>query len=155
MTFIDKATRMTHLIACSKTVTAAQSARLYMNEVAKIHGIPSIIYTDRGSQFTSKFWKELWGLFGTQLRYSTAYHPQTQGIVERMNAVIGQVLRCTLAQMYEIKNWVEILPTVELAINSLPNRSTGYSPFFLNFGYHPTVPADLLCGNEITSNEIV
>ena len=77
MTVIDKATKMTHLIACSKTVTAAQSTHLYMNEVAKIHGIPSIIYTDRGSQFTSKFWKELWGLFGKQLRYNTAYHPQT------------------------------------------------------------------------------
>ena len=113
------------------------------------------MYTDRGTQFTSKFWKELWGLFGTQLRYSTAYHPQTQGIVEWMNAVIGQMIRCTLSQMNDVKNWVDILPTVELAINSLPNRSTGYSPFFLNYGYHPTVPSDLLCGGEVTNNETV
>ena len=89
MTVVDKATRMNHLIACSKTVTAAQTAQLYMREVAKIHGISSIIYIDRDAQFTSKFRKELRGLFGTQFRFNTAGHPQTQGNVERMNAVIG------------------------------------------------------------------
>ena len=88
MTVIDKATRMTHLIACSKSVTAAQYAHLYMREVVKIHSISLILYAERGIQFTSKFWKELCGLFGTKLRFSTAYHPQTQGIVEQMNAVV-------------------------------------------------------------------
>ena len=72
-----------------------------------------------------------------------------------MNAVVGKVLRCTMAQMNDIKNWFEVLPTVELAINSLPNRNTGYSQFFWNYRYHPTVPADLLCGKETISNEIV
>ena len=70
-----------------------------------------------------------------------------QAIVERMNAVIRRVLRCTLAQMNEIKNYLEALKTVERAISSLSSRNTGYSPFFLNFGYHPTLPADLMCGN--------
>ena len=79
---IDKSTRMTHLIACSKSVTVAQAGRLYMREVAKLNGIPSICYSDRGTQFTSKFWKELWRLFGTQLRFTNAYHPHMQGIVE-------------------------------------------------------------------------
>ena len=62
----------------------------------KLHGVPKILYSDRGTQFTSTFWKTLWDLTGTQLRYSTAYHPQTQGVVERMNAVVGQLLRCTI-----------------------------------------------------------
>ena len=89
MIVIYKATRMTHLIPCSKTVAAQQGAQYYFINVAKLHGVPKFIYTDRETQFTSKFWKELWGLFGIGLRYSTAFHPQTQGIVERMNAVIG------------------------------------------------------------------
>ena len=109
MTVIDKATRMTHLIPCSKTVIAQQTAQYYVNSVARLHGVPKFIYADRGTQFTSKLGKELWGLFGTGLRFSTAFHPQTQRIVERMNAVIRQMLRCTLASMNGKKNWVEIL----------------------------------------------
>ena len=58
-----------------------------------------------------------------------------------------------LSQTNDVKNWAGILPTVELDINSLPNKNSGYSPFFLNFGYHPTGPADLLCGKEETSDE--
>ena len=57
--------------------------------------------------------------------------------------------------MNEVKNCVEELPTMELAINSLPNGSMGYSPFFLNYGYHPTLPADLLCGKVMTNNEAI
>ena len=95
---------MTHLIPCSKTVTAQQTAKYYFKRVARLHGVPRFIYTDRGTQFTSKLCKELWGLFGTGLRFRTAFHPQTQGIVERINAVIGQMLRCTLASMNEGKN---------------------------------------------------
>ena len=103
---LDKATRMTHLIACRKSVTATQSARLYMRGGTKLHGIPSLLYSEKGTQFTSKFWKELCGLFGMQLKFSTVYQSQTQCIVERMNAVVGQFLRCTFAQMNDIKKLV-------------------------------------------------
>ena len=95
------------------------------------------------------------GLFGTGLRFSAAFHPQTQGLVTRMNAVIGQISSCTLASMNGGKNWVEILSIVELAINSMPNKITGYSPFYLNYGYHPTVPSDLIDCSEATQNEFL
>ena len=72
-----------------------------------------------------------------------------------MNPVIGQMLRCKLASMNERKNWAEILSIVELAINSTPNKNTGYSPFYLNYGYHPTVPSDLIDGNETAQNEFL
>ena len=49
----------------------------------------------------------------------------------------------------------EVLPTIELAINSLPNRSTGYSPFFLMYGYNPVLPVELIKGDEVVSNEMV
>ena len=145
---------MVHLIPCRKTTTAAEAAKLYWDNVVKLHGIPSILYSDRGTQFTSQFWKTLWGLTGTQLRYSTAYHPQTQGVVERMNAVLGQMLRCTI-QDGRTGNWDCILPTVEMTINSLPNSSTGYSPFYLNYGYHPVLPVELLKGDETVQMEAV
>ena len=148
MMVIDKATRMAHLIYCGKSISAGQTAKLYMQYIVKLHGIPRPIYTDSGTQFASKFWRELWGLLGTSLRYSTAFHPQTQGIVERMNAVIGQMLRCTIHAMNEDREWKKLLPMIELAINSSVNRSTRQTPFFLNYGFDPVVPADLIKGNE-------
>ena len=92
---------------------------------------------------------------GTQLRFSTAYHPQTQGVVERMNAVIGQMLRCTIHELNEVREWDSLLPTIELAINSLPNRSIGYSPFYLNYGFQPTVPTESIKGNEEIRQETI
>ena len=77
MVIIDKITRMTHLIPCSKTMTALQTAQYYKDYVGKIYGIQKFIYTDRGTQFTSNVWKNLWRLFGIGLRYNTAFHPQT------------------------------------------------------------------------------
>ena len=151
---IDKATRMVHLIPCKKSITVAETAKLYWDQVVKLYGVPRILYNDRGTQFTSQFWKILWGLTGTQLRYSTAYHPQTQGVVERMNAVVGQMLRCTIGNE-KGTNWDSLLPSIELTINSLPNSNTGYSPFFLNYGYHPTIPIELLKGDEEVKNEVV
>ena len=55
MTVIDKFTRMTHLIPCSKTVTAQQTLRSYFKSVARLYGVPKFISIDRGTQFTSKF----------------------------------------------------------------------------------------------------
>ena len=65
LTVIDKATRMVHLIPCKKSVTAAETAKLYWDQVVKLHGVPRILYSDRGTRFTSQFWKTLWGLTGT------------------------------------------------------------------------------------------
>ena len=155
MTVIDKAKRMTHLIPCSQTMTVQQAAQYYCNNVAKLRCVPKFIYTDGGTQFSSKFWKELRGLFGTGLRYRTAFHPQKQGIVERMNAVIGKMLCCTLAGMNESKNWVEISPIVELAINSMPNKNTGNSLYYLTYGHHSTVPSYLIDGSELTQNDFL
>ena len=72
-----------------------------------------------------------------------------------MNAVVGQTLRCLIHETNDIKKWEILLPTVELAINSLPNASTGFTPFFLNYGYEPVTPIQLLRGDEIATTESV
>ena len=154
LTVVDKATRMVHLIPCKKSITAAETAKLYWDHVVKLHGVPMVLYSDRGTQFTSSFWKTLWGLTGTRLRYSTAYHPPTQGVVERMNAIVGQMLRCLIHED-RVGNWDSYLTTVEITINSYPNSSTGYRPFFLNYGYHPIAPVELLKGDEKIKIEAV
>ena len=82
-------------------------------------------------------------------------NPQAQGVVERMNAVVGQTLRCLLHNINDMKTWEILLSTVELVINSLPNSSTGFSPFYLNYGYEPVTPIELLRGDELAKTESV
>ena len=68
-----------------------------------------------------------------------------------MNAVVSQTLRCLMTDVANLGRWMEYLPTVEMVINSLPNRSTGYSPFYLMYGYHPVLLVELLKGDESTN----
>ena len=152
---VDKATRMVHLAPCRKNITATGTAQLLWSTVVRYHGLPRVIYSDRGPQFTARAWQELWKLTGTILGYSSAYHPQTQGVVERMNSVVSQTLRCLLHEKNEKKEWEILLPTVEMVINSMPNSSTGFSPYYLNYGHEPVMPIQLLCGNERVSTESV
>ena len=72
-----------------------------------------------------------------------------------MNAVVSQTIRCIIHDTGNIKDWEKILPTVELAINSLPNQSTVFSPFFLNYGYEPVTPVQLVKGNEEVKTESI
>ena len=92
---------------------------------------------------------------GTRLAFSTAYHPHTQGVVERMNFIVSQTIRCLLHDRGNPKDWEKTLPTVELVINSLPNQSTGFSPFYLNYGYEPVTPIQLIRGNEEVRTESI
>ena len=152
---IDRATRMVHCIPCRKTVTGVQIAKKYWQFFGKLHGVPSIIYSNRCRVFIGAFWRELWSILGTHLRFSIAYHPQTQGVIEKMNQLVSQTLHCVIHQLGDASDWKTHLATVEFAINSLPNRSTGYRPFYLNYGYHPVVPSELLKGDEDIRNEAV
>ena len=72
-----------------------------------------------------------------------------------MNAIVSQTLRCLMSDVPDLTRWREFLPTVEMVINSLPNRSTGYNPFYLVYGYHPVLPVELLKGDEQTNVESV
>jgi transposase InsO family protein len=93
------------------------------------------IISDRNSLFTSTFWKELHSLLGTELRLSSAYHPQTDGATERANRTMTQMLRQCVSP--DQKDWVQRLPAIELAMNTAQLDTTGFSPFFLNYGQMP------------------
>ena len=127
-------------------------ARLYWQFIGRLHGIPSVLISDRDVRFTSKFWKELWRLLGTNLRMGSGFHPESSGQVEIFNKLLEQTLRCTIHQLGETRNWVEVLPSIEFAVNNTPNRTTGYSAFYLNYGFHPLHPLQLLHSPEETRN---
>ena len=148
VTIVDCVTKMVDLIPCRKITTAGEVARLYLQHVVKLQRVPRAIHTDRGAQFVGRWWREIWSLLSTKLKYGTAYHPQSQGQVERMNAIISQMLHCLMSDVADLGRWKEYLPTMEMVVNSLPNRSTGYSPFYLMYGYHLVLPVELLKGDE-------
>ena len=155
LTVVDKATKMCHFIACSEKISAKEVAQLFWHHVGRLHGIPSVVISDRDVRFTSRFWRELWRVLGTDLRMGSGFHPESSGQVERFNQLLEQTLRCTVHQMGEGHNWVQMLPVIEFSVNNAPNRTTGYSAFFLNYGYHPLHPLQLLHAPEDSYNESV
>jgi transposase InsO family protein len=136
--FVDRLTKMAHLAPTTTTCTAEQAARLFFDNVVRLHGVPKDIVSDRDSKFTSKFWGALSELLGVKLRMSTAYHPQTDGQTERTNRTLGDMLRNFAGK--EPTTWDTHLSAAEFALNNAVNRITGRSPFFLNYGFHPALP---------------
>ena len=100
------------------------------------------IVSDRDVKFMSYFWKTLWKLCGTTLKFSTAFHPQTDGQTEVVNRSLGDLLRCVIREKQG--TWDLTLPLVEFAYNNAVNRSTGKSPFQIVHGYSPRTPSDLI-----------
>jgi transposase InsO family protein len=81
-----------------------------------LHGVPKKIVSDRGTQFTSKFWEGLHETLYTQLHFSSAYHPQTNGQTERVNQILEDMLR-TCALQYG-RSWDQSLPYAEFSYNN-------------------------------------
>nr|KYP69549.1 Retrotransposable element Tf2 [Cajanus cajan] len=80
---VDRLTKSAHFLPINIRYSLERLARLYINEIVRLHGIPSSIVSDRDPRFTSRFWESLQRALGTQLRLSLAYHPQTDGQTER------------------------------------------------------------------------
>ena len=153
LTVVDKATKMCHFVACNEKISAREVAQLYWQHVGRLHGIPSVIISDRDVRFTGRFWQELWRVLGTDLRMGSGFHPESSGQVEKFNQLLEQTLRCTVHQLGEGRNWLDILPIIEFSINNTPNRTTGYSAFYLNYGFHPLHPLQLLHSVTDSFNE--
>jgi hypothetical protein len=135
---VDRLSKMVHLQPTRKTVTAEQLALLYEQTVFRLHGFPKDIVSDRDVRFTSAFWKALNQRFGTRLSMSTKFHPQTDGQTERMNGILEDTLRHFVGPFQ--RDWEELLPVVEFAMNNSWNASIQNTPFMLNYGQNPDDP---------------
>ena len=128
---------MRHLILCRDTTTAEELAQIYIKHVARYIGLPRSIVMDRGSTFTSRFWKAICKAWGTRLRFSMALHPQpeTDRQTEKFNAVMEQYLWSYVNYLQD--DWAEHMPLAEFVANNQASETTGVSPFFTNYSYDP------------------
>jgi hypothetical protein len=108
---VDHFTKVAHFIPVKTTYSGAKLAELYMSRIMCLHGVPRKIVSDRGSQFTSKFWEKLHESMDTKLNFSSAYHPQTDGQTEMTNQILEDMLRA-YALKYG-KSWDKSLPYAE------------------------------------------
>jgi transposase InsO family protein len=105
-----------HLIPVRTTYQAPDLARVFISEIVRLHGMPKKIISDRGSVVTGRFWTSFQEALGTQLNFSTAYHPETDGQTECTNHTLEDMLRMYV--MDQQKRWEEFLPLVEFAYNN-------------------------------------
>ncbi|GJP71852.1 hypothetical protein CLOP_g2648 [Closterium sp. NIES-67] len=134
---VDRLTKMAHFAPCSTTITAEETARLFISTIVRLHGIPAAIISDQDPKFTSKFWQDTWARYGTGLQFSSAYHPQTDCQIERTNQTMEQLIRTNCPNR---NKWEDALPLLKFCYNNVPSATTNHSPFYLNYGMDPTVP---------------
>jgi transposase InsO family protein len=104
-----------HLIPVRTTYQAPDLARVFISEIVRLHSVPKKFISEQGSVFTGRFWTSFQEVLGTQLNFSTAYHPETDGQIERTNQTLEDMLRMHV--MDQQKRWEEFLPLVEFAYN--------------------------------------
>ena len=129
---VDRLTKVAHFIPVQTDYTGAKLAELYMSRIVCLHGVPKKIVSDRGTQFTSRFWEKFHESMDTKLNFSSAYHPQTDGQTERTNQILEDMLRaCALKHK---GSWDKSLPYAEFSYNNSYQASLKMAPFEALYG---------------------
>ena len=98
---VDRLMKSAHFIPIRRTHSLEKLAELYVNEVVRLHDVPISIFSDHDSRFSSSFWKSLHRAMGTKLTFSTAFHPQTDGQLERTIQTLEDMLRACMLNFEE------------------------------------------------------
>lgn len=124
---INRLTKVIWFIPVKMSYHMDRLTKLYFDEVVRLHGVPVSIVSDRDSRFTSKFWKSLQLAMGTKLNFSTVFHLQIDGQLERTNIILEDLLRTCV--MYFGGSWEDYLSLVESAYNNSYRPTTGMEPY--------------------------
>ncbi|UYV66672.1 K02A2.6-like, partial [Cordylochernes scorpioides] len=129
--------------------SAEEVAKFMIEDVLLKHGAPRELISDRGRTFISRTLKEINDLCGIIHRFTSAYHPQTNGLTERLNKTLADML-----SMYvdvEQRNWDAVLPYVTFAYNTSQQESSGFSPFYLIHGRDVETPLDTILAYRVNT----
>jgi len=143
----DKLSKMMYFVATTEEMSAEGLARLFRDNVWKLHGLPESVVLDRGPQFAAELTKELNRMLGIETRLSIAFHPQMDGQTERMNQELEQYLRFFVD--HRQKDWPEWLALVEFVVNNKVHIATKVLPFMANYR------RELRMGGDIRKREKV
>jgi hypothetical protein len=152
---MDRLTKVAHFIPVKTTYKGFQLVELYMARIVSRHGVPKKITSDRGSQFTSRFWKSLHENMDTKLNFSLAYHPQTDGHTERTNQVLEDMLRTCALQ--HGSSWDKSLPYAEFSYNNSYQANLKMSLFETLYGRKCRTPLywDQTRGRQFFGPELI
>ncbi len=139
--FVDRLSKMVHFAPCWNDIGSQEFAQIFLRKFFAKHGLPTEVVTDRGTQFTSAFWKSVAQLLGVKQCLTSTRGPQSDGQTERTNRTLEDMLRHFVSPSYD--DWDLRLPCCEFAINNAWNQPTGNTPFFLNPGEHPRSPINV------------
>ncbi|KAH0653103.1 hypothetical protein KY290_031391 [Solanum tuberosum] len=124
---VDRLTKSAHFIPVRIDYNAEQLAKVYVKEIVRLHGVPLSIISYRGIQFTSKFWRKLHNELGTQLTFSTTFHPQTNRQSDRTIQVLEDMLKACVIDFGG--HWDKFIPLCEFSYNNSYHSSIDMTPF--------------------------
>jgi hypothetical protein len=142
-TVVDRTTRWPEAVPLSNIAAADCAAALFTGWIQRF-GVPTVITSDRGAQFTSSLWTALCSLLSINHITTTAYHPQSNGLVERFHRRLKEALRARLAT----SDWIRHLPWVLLGIRTAVPLEGGPSPAEAVMGCQPILPGEFLISGE-------
>ena len=153
MSTSDKFTKRVTFTAGKTTWSAREWAFTLLDRLDVADwGLPKIILSDRDRKFLSEFWTAIFDKLGVSLLYSTAYHPQTDGLSERTNQTAEIALRFYVHGLDKPSSWPEVLPRLQAFLNN--SSATGPTPNEVAYGFTPNKPLDLIAMSS-TPNKFI
>jgi hypothetical protein len=155
LTVVDRFSKYAHFITLGHPYTASSVAHAFFDGIVRLHGFPSSIVCDRDPVFTGHVWRDLFRMAGVQLRFSTAFHPQTDGQSEVVNKVIAMYLRCVTGD--RPRAWVDWLAWAEYCYNTSYHSAMRATPFEVVYGRPPPpiLPVDPATARTEAAGELI